>query len=114
METMVSLAVVSVIALAQLIAILVILRRPAPNVDLDHATSIFKEMHASWQAGRVFGAAEQQVGALDTQWSGPAMNRPLKDEVPYDEEQEARDREPEDMPDGTPSVVDVTEAPSQR
>lgn len=105
METMIAIGALVVVIGALLIA----MNRKPRNPDRDYAIAIFKEVHKAWYAGRKFGAVEQRVGDLEHQWDGGKMPVPVKDDVPYEGEDD--DRGPLPMPDGTDPVAEVTDAP---
>ena len=100
MEPMIAICVLGLVVIAQLVA----MSRKPRDVDREHATLMYKEMHKAWMAGREFGFGEQQATALETDWSTEPFQAPLQDDVPYDTEQEEADR-------GEPAPVEVTEAP---
>ena len=113
METLVALGILGIVVLAQLVA----LSRRVRNPDIDVARAIYKQMHQSWQAGRDFGRSEWVEDGphpLEQQWeTQPYMPGEIEDDVPYDDERQRDEREPDLMPDGTPAVVPVTEAPRE-
>lgn len=111
MEAIVAIAVLGIVVLGQLTAMIL---RPS-RLNIQHAQAIFRGMQDAFQAGRRQASAESQTKELNHQWAGPTYPDELRDDVPYDREKELEDQGmPALMPDGTESVVDVTQAPLQR
>ena len=110
MQPDIALICLTVVVLAQLVALFM---RKTRNADFEVAKSMFNGMQDAFQAGRRQAVADHQAAKLDNQWSGPVWPDQLKDDVPYDGEDEDRNT-PDDMPDGTEAVVDITEATMKR